>query len=161
MLSTNRCYEEIKLKKKNGKKGLSKFDGHISANRLEVDAVKFFLTIPPSVNKIWGRGRNGVHRTKEYTEWIRINHENLGCPGYVGGQVSISVKITGGIGWRRGRDIDNIIKPVCDMCTSLGVWDDDRCEIVRCVRISFFDGKTKKSRAKCSVVVKKIGKTTP
>jgi len=115
------------------------------------------LSPPPSVNRIWQRGRGGkVFRSRAYTAWLRKSHLMAGQPGCLVGRVAIRITIFGGVGWRVGRDIDNIHKPAIDFLVHSGVIPDDNWHIVRRVTISYCDGKHKKDRAYIRIHVRSI-----
>ena len=116
------------------------------------------LSPPPSTNRIWQRGRGGqVFRSKAYTTWLRRSHIVAGRPGKVDGRVMIRVKIIGGKGWRKGRDVDNIQKPLLDFLVHCGVIEDDNWEIVRRVTVFYCDPVKPKDDSKIIVTVRKVG----
>jgi Holliday junction resolvase RusA-like endonuclease len=51
--------------------------------------------------------------------------------------VSISITVRSGTGWRRDRDIDNIVKPTLDWLVRWCVIADDNCGIVRHIEVSY------------------------
>lgn len=115
------------------------------------------LSPPPSVNRIWQRGRKGkVYRSKAYTDWLRHSHLMAGRPGRVDGRVLIRIRITGGKGWRRGRDVDNIQKPAIDFLVHCGVIADDNWEIVRRVTVYYCDPVNAKEKASIRVTVRRL-----
>lgn len=71
------------------------------------------------------------------------------------GPVIVRIKIHGGRGWRQGRDIDNIAKPVIDFLVHSGVIFDDNYEIVRRISISYFPPRNPKDKAYVEVSVRR------
>lgn len=122
-----------------------------------LDQVVITLGPPPSVNRIWQRGRGGkVFRSRAYTTWLRQSHLMSGRPGHVPGRVIIRVKIYGGKGWRKGRDIDNLQKPAIDFLVHCGVIEDDNWGIVRRVTVSYHDPDNPRDKAFIRVTVRRI-----
>jgi Holliday junction resolvase RusA-like endonuclease len=97
------------------------------------------LSPPPSVNHIWNRGRGGkVYRSRSYQTWITRNLFHTGRQvRQVDGPVHVSVTINGGKGWRKGRDIDNVLKPLMDFLQHIGAITDDCAEVVNSIYIRF------------------------
>jgi len=121
------------------------------------DEVTLHLSPPPSMNRIWQRGRGGkVFRSRAYTTWLRQSHLLAGRPGSVKGRVLIRIKIGGGKGWRKGRDIDNIQKPAIDFLVQAGVIEDDNWEIVRRVTVSYYDPPDPKTKAFIKITVRRL-----
>lgn len=121
------------------------------------DRVTITLSPPPSVNRIWQRGRGGkVFRSRAYITWLRMSHLMAGNPGQIQGQVVIRIKIIGGRGWRKGRDIDNIHKPSIDFLVHSRIIEDDNWEIVRRVTISYHDNTDRKARSYIEIQVRRI-----
>lgn len=100
------------------------------------------LPVPPSANAIWRPTRRGrVVKSTHYSRWLeecdlvglttRVPRDAIQHP------VSISLVVRSGTGWRRDRDIDNIIKPTLDWLVRWRVLADDNCGIVRHIEISY------------------------
>jgi len=94
---------------------------------------------PPSVNHIWNRGRGGkVYRSRAYQTWITRSLFSTGRKvRMVGGPVCVEIRIWGGKGWRKGRDIDNVLKPLMDYLQHIGAIEDDCSDIVKTITVSF------------------------
>lgn len=90
------------------------------------------LSPPPSVNHIWNRGKGGkVYRSRAYQTWIARNLFHAGRKvRQVPGPVSVEILIWGGKGWRKGRDIDNCLKPLMDFLQHIGAIEDDCSDVV-------------------------------
>lgn len=100
------------------------------------------LPVPPSANAIWRAGRRGrVIKSAQYARWLeecdliglttRVPRDAIQTP------VSITITVRSGTGWRRDRDIDNIIKPTLDWLVRWCVIADDNCGIVRHIEVSY------------------------
>lgn len=113
------------------------------------------LTPPPSVNHIWSRGRGGkVYRSKTYQTWIIRNLFQSGRKvPTMSGPCHVSVTIHGGKGWRKGRDIDNILKPLMDFLQHIGAITDDCAEVVTSIYVRFEQPKKPADKSFVDVVV--------
>ena len=110
--------------------------------------VVFNLEPPPSINHIWQRGSRGkVFRSRNYLTWLRISHLMVGRPGSFAGPVAIRLWMIGGKGWRRGRDIDNVLKPILDFLVHAGLIPDDNHDIVQRITITYSDPPKAKDKA--------------
>ena len=100
------------------------------------------LPVPPSANAIWRPARRGrVVKSAQYSRWLeecdliglttRVPRDAIQTP------VSISITVRSGTGWRRDRDIDNIVKPTLDWLVRWCVIADDNCGIVRHIEVSY------------------------
>jgi Holliday junction resolvase RusA-like endonuclease len=100
---------------------------------------RLLLPVPPSTNNLFRNGSHGGrYKTKAYKAWIaeagwEIMHQRpptLHPPL----RTCLRVLIEAPIG--PNRDIDNVLKPLLDVLTTMGVYADDklidRLEIVRC-----------------------------
>jgi Holliday junction resolvase RusA-like endonuclease len=100
---------------------------------------RLLLPVPPSTNNLFRNGSHGGrYKTKAYKAWIaeagwEIMHQRpptLHPPL----RTCLRVLIEAPIG--PNRDIDNVLKPLLDLLTTMGVYADDklidRLEIVRC-----------------------------
>ena len=92
-------------------------------------AAHFWLPIPPSANNLLVNA-NGNARGKgrlkglEYKGWIeRAGWELIAQGRPTIGEARLSVEIDAGL--RRGRDLDNILKPLLDLLVRLKVIRDD------------------------------------
>lgn len=96
------------------------------------------LTIPPSVNSIWIRGKYGSYKSRNYVNWEaeNVTRFDRSCAYHLTKSVQIRVWVHPGKGWRFNRDIDNILKPVLDMLTLTNVIADDNSKIVEQVSIA-------------------------
>lgn len=65
--------------------------------------------------------------------------------------VQIEIKVILGKGWRRNRDIDNLIKPLIDVIKNSGIITDDNSTIVK--RISIFTEQSVKKNESASIVM--------
>jgi crossover junction endodeoxyribonuclease RusA len=82
------------------------------------------IPMPPSVNHVWKHGKNGSHKSANYTAWIReagfaLNQQRVGC---FDGEVR--VQLTLGPRDKR-RDLDNCAKAPLDLLQRHGVIKND------------------------------------
>lgn len=98
------------------------------------------LPVPPSVNNIWRvakiRNKARVVLSAQYAAWR--DHAILlirtGLPRVTVYPVAVTITIVRGKGWKRGRDCDNVIKPILDALVKAGrLADDDEDHVTRCV----------------------------
>jgi len=122
--------------------------------------LQFFLTIPPSVNKIWRKSRHGgMHRSQNYSKWIslsRITLKTLEVPEW-DGPVEVTIVIHGGKSWRSNRDIDNVPKGILDAMVLEGILVDDNCEIVQRLIIEYRPPEGRKTDAVVEITVRELG----
>lgn len=113
------------------------------------------LSPPPSVNHIWNRGRGGkVYRSRSYQTWIQRNLFHVGHKlALQPGPVHVSIHIHGGKGWRKGRDIDNVLKPLMDFLQHIGVIEDDCAEVVASIYVRYHYPKKPADHSWVDVVV--------
>lgn len=100
------------------------------------------LPVPPSANAIWRVARRGrITKSTAYTKWLHecdiIGLTERVPRGSIEHPVSIAITVRSGPGWRRDRDIDNIIKPTLDWLVRWCVLSDDNCGIVRHIEVSY------------------------
>lgn len=119
------------------------------------NSLQFVVAIPPSVNKIWRKSRNGgMHRSQNYARWIAETRLMLNLlEPLQDGTYAVVITIHGGIGWRSNRDIDNVPKGILDAMVLAGILPDDNCEIVQRVHVEYRPAADKKSKAFCAVRV--------
>lgn len=85
----------------------------------------YVVPMPPSVNGLWlnvpGRGRA---KTDAYRAWLQEAGWLIRAqrPRPISGYVALSLRA--GIAPRR-RDLDNLLKPICDLLVQMGVIEDD------------------------------------
>lgn len=116
------------------------FGNHDSAPTGGTGPLLLRVSPPPSVNHIWNRGRGGrVYRSRSYQTWITRNLFHTGHRvRMVPGPVHVSIRIYGGKGWRKGRDIDNVLKPLMDFLQHIGAITDDCAEVVTSIAVGYF-----------------------
>jgi len=84
------------------------------------------LPWPPTVNRIWRRSGNRMHRSVTYEAWRQEAAEALrrvSPPKSIPGSVSVELRLYGPS--RRSYDIDNRAKAVLDLLEAEGVVEDD------------------------------------
>ena len=93
-------------------------------------SITFDLEFPPSVNNLFANGSSGRFTTPAYRDWqTRAGWEVVARrPGRVGGPVKVTLQYEEKSG---RRDLDNLIKPVLDLCVKHQVIDGDHQSIVR------------------------------
>lgn len=114
----------------------------------------FYLSVPPSVNAVWLRGKKGSYIAPKYAAWIGVNSLTISrSVKPFAKSVSITIRVYGGKGWRTNRDIDNILKPVLDLLVRKQVIIDDNCQVVTKVCAIYLEPLNKKSEAHLEVEV--------
>ncbi|AVX04210.1 hypothetical protein MXMO3_01684 [Maritalea myrionectae] len=89
--------------------------------------------MPPSVNACFANNRKtgGRHRTKRYTTWANAAGWELKPQkrnAFIAGAFTITI-VLDRKSFRKGRDIDNICKPILDLLQTLDFIKDDKfCE---------------------------------
>lgn len=123
-------------------------------NSMEKYLQIFNLSVPPSVNAVWLRGKKGSYIAPKYAAWIAVNSLAIGktFDPFTKG-VCITIRVHGGKGWRTNRDIDNILKPVLDILVRKQVILDDNCQVVKKVCAVYLDPLNKKTEAHLEVEV--------
>lgn len=94
-------------------------------------AVDLHIPLPPSANSIWRRSGTHMHKSTEYTAWLKEAGWTAKAqkPRAVHGPYKLQVQAVRPD--KRRRDLDNLIKPISDLLTSIGVIDDDcYCEML-------------------------------
>lgn len=114
------------------------------------------LPIPPSTNNLFVTRRGKRYKSNHYLAWIKEADLMLMVQRAkpVPSPVSIVVRIIGGDGWTRGRDLDNAIKPVLDLCKMAGLILDDNCNHVVSVRAFYCEPRGEK--AACCVEIEHL-----
>jgi hypothetical protein len=79
-----------------------------------IQVITLELPIPPSVNHIWVHSRRGHYLHPKYREWLtQFEAIRLGAKvSPIPGPVSITVEVMPGAGFRKGRDLDNLLKAI-------------------------------------------------
>lgn len=101
--------------------------------------IDFTVPLPPSANRLWRRSGRHIHKSSEYQAWLsdagflvrlRINDVATGSPPQCQhGPYKLTLNATRPD--KRRRDLDNLIKPIGDLITSIGlVEDDSKCEMI-------------------------------
>ncbi len=123
--------------------------------------IRLIIPVPPSANRLWRYGARGrCYRSAAYSAWLQL--AGLLVRQQIAGlkmpepPVEVRIVIHGGKGWRKGRDADNAIKPLVDLCCHAGVLPGDDSEVVRRVICEFIPGN---GNASCIVEVKSIEDT--
>jgi Holliday junction resolvase RusA-like endonuclease len=98
------------------------------------------LPIPPSANAIWRCQGRRVRTSKLYRQWqmscdIAALQACVPRPR-IASPCAIEIILRSGHGWRKGRDLDNCIKPVIDWLVHWSILADDEWSIVQHVSIS-------------------------
>jgi Holliday junction resolvase RusA-like endonuclease len=104
---------------------------------MKVKCLKISLPMPPSVNSIWKRGRNGQYLSKEAVAWyqeavpktnVEKNHQGMqNLQGKVVVEYSLYYKD------KRKQDADNRFKLLGDLLQKCGVVQNDSQILPRCI----------------------------
>lgn len=117
------------------------------------------LTIPPSVNGIYSRGKHGVYLNPKCRAWCDINR------GMVAAQMPdhdtitlchIHIKIYGGKGLRKGRDLSNMEKVVGDLLVRTGIIADDNFDVLQKNTQEYMGKAPNKGNAYAEVLVHEL-----
>ena len=95
------------------------------------------IPIPPSTNQIWRSYRGRVVKSAKYKKWLSDTAWLMKRLGSVQHPVAVKVGIVSGKGWRKGRDLDNILKPVLDALVASSVIEDDSTSHVVSINMEF------------------------
>lgn len=93
------------------------------------------LSVPPSANSIWRSYRGRVIKSAKYCSWLRNCLIQIGRVGQVPGPLEVKIKAVMGKGWRKNRDLDNLIKPLMDLLKHSQIIIDDNSTIVKKISI--------------------------
>jgi crossover junction endodeoxyribonuclease RusA len=112
--------------------------------------IKIILPLPPSVNRLWRTGRNGVYRSPKYTEWRTpaLWQASIQAKGkVVDGPYKLTLLAVKPD--KRRRDLDNLFKAASDVLQSAGViTDDSNC--------NWIEAKWVKSGPQCTLIIEAI-----
>ena len=108
----------------------------ITKDKLEVNFIDAVFSIPPSINSCYRSYNRRVIKSKKYCDWqkkqlLLFNSDARS----VKGPLRISVIVYSGKGWRKNRDLDNILKPLLDTLILIGFIEDDNSAIVKAISI--------------------------
>lgn len=117
------------------------------------------IPIPPSANQLWrvarrrGRGKARVIPTVKYAEWLKVAVPLIkrSMPKAAIFPIKITIEVTGGKGWRQGRDISNAIKATEDAIKHAGIIPDDNTDYVVEVNAIYFEPMKPKQQARCLI----------
>lgn len=114
------------------------------------------LPVPPSVNNATAVVRGRKIKSKAYRQWQVLAGMQARIQGLasVPSPYSVSIKIVGGKGWSRARDLDNAIKGVLDLLVALEVVAGDNC--MHCISARIDYRRPDKGRARCVVKVEHL-----
>jgi crossover junction endodeoxyribonuclease RusA len=92
---------------------------------------------PPSANRIWRNVNGKTLKSAEYRQWLSIAalSTRMQRPKPVAGRYRLTVIATRPD--NRRRDLDNLLKPVCDLLTTMGLIEDDH--LAQEIRIGWSD----------------------
>jgi Holliday junction resolvase RusA-like endonuclease len=136
-------------------KNASNFDDGFNPGQGMVERLELKLPAPVSANEMNSYGRGKFYRSASYRKWINTCKFLAGtAPGRVNGPLYVHLIMTGGKGWKAGRDLDNIIKPTIDLLRYLGVIEEDNVKNVVGITALYFGPSSKKDVAFLKVVVR-------
>jgi crossover junction endodeoxyribonuclease RusA len=89
--------------------------------------LRFVLTFPPSVNRLWRATKGGgVYRSPKYTQWRNVSLWEIQGQAkgkLVKGEYKLTIRAVRPD--KRKRDLDNILKAISDVCESAKVIEGD------------------------------------
>lgn len=87
--------------------------------------IEIQLPYPPSANRLWRRSGTHIHKSAQYTKWLReagwqaISQK----PGGIKGPYALQIQAVRPD--KRKRDLGNLLKGIEDLLVSIGVIEDD------------------------------------
>lgn len=99
----------------------------MAVNRVPSEFVTFKLPYPPSVNRLWRISGKRMYRSKRYVEWLadcEYALERFQGFSKIGNQVAVTIIASRPD--RRKRDLDNLAKPILDVCQEYFIVDDSQ-----------------------------------
>ncbi len=84
------------------------------------------IPYPPSANRLWRNVSGKTLKSAEYRAWLEVASWEIRAqrPARIDGPYIL--EIVADAPDRRGRDIDNLIKPISDVLKLAGVYADDK-----------------------------------
>lgn len=124
------------------------------------------IPIPPSTNNLFMtvkiKGAMRRIKTNEYRAWIERAawqvHSQVGS-GTIQSPVEVTLTITGGKGFNRQRDLDNLLKPVLDLLVASRVIQGDNVNHVVKVSAHYLPGNG--DSARCDVSIERSTERVP
>lgn len=132
---------------------INKTEITVVKKRTTVNSLTATFTIPPSINGCYRSYNRRVIKSKKYCDWqnqqlfIFKSDERI-----VQGALKINVIVYSGKGWRKNRDLDNILKPLLDTLILIGFIEDDNSAIVKFISIEIRT-ETPAKQARLEVVI--------
>ena len=121
------------------------------------------IPIPPSVNHLWRHGRSWkgkpmTYREPKYLTWLQMAGLKLKEQGMslVLPPVRMVMRITGGRGWNRARDLDNGLKCVLDLLRQVGIIAEDNVQNLVDVRAVYEENDRRDAVANCVVELETV-----
>lgn len=103
---------------------------------------------PFQANQMYGVTKKGtLAKTTKYRNWISENQPLLeqGMDKAERFPVVIKIMLMDGREWSNKADLDNIVKPICDLMVRAQIIPDDQIKYVQNVEVKFMPWHTKKS----------------
>lgn len=93
----------------------------------------FTVPYPPQANHMYTVARGRKIMSSEYREWKRLAAWNIKAqrPEPILGRYALDIVVPRPD--RRGRDIDNLIKPISDAIMAAGIISDDKMAMSICI----------------------------
>jgi len=119
------------------------------------------VTLPPSVNSIWSRGRYGQFLSPQYRQWRTANLKAIrpDISFRLHDDVRVLIQLYPGKGFKGNSDIDNRAKGILDLLVLAGVIEDDSAKHLVELRVTLMSKDFKsKSPARAEVLVQGYSK---
>jgi Holliday junction resolvase RusA-like endonuclease len=102
----------------------------------------FTLPIPPSANRLWRVVNGRAIKSREYREWEEVAGMTLRLarPRPTPSPFGVLIRVTGGKGFNRARDIDNCQKCVVDLLRHAGVVENDTVQHMTEIAARYVEG---------------------
>lgn len=119
------------------------------------------VTLPPSVNSIWSRGRYGQFLSPGYRQWRQSNLKSISpdISFRLHDDIRVTIQIYPGKGFKSNSDIDNRAKGILDLLVLAGLIEDDSAKHLVELKVNLMSRDFKsKSLAHAEVLVQGYSK---
>ena len=116
------------------------------------------LTIPPTTNTLYRVYKGRAIKSREYRTWLDENGVSLRLQGgrAVKQPARVTLRITGGTGFNRSRDGDNLWKAVLDLLRFVGVIESDCFVDLPELHAVYLEDRRKGAIATCTVEIETL-----
>ncbi len=128
---------------------------------MHAGSVTYRLPLPPSTNNLFATVRGRRVKSKEYKAWLQEAGRAVDQQGmyHVLAPVRVHLRIKGGAGFSRARDLDNALKPVLDLLVSVCVLAGDTVGHAPRMELEYTEDRSG-AVATCEVEISRIEATS-